>query len=212
MQDLKNLDCLLPRTKTLLLKMIEGCAFLEKYVLVGGSALTLHLCHRKSEDLDFFTFEDSFDKKEIFEYLKHFKDKEIINQTDEQIDLLLDGVKVTFFNANWKFLKPKKIGRFNLASLSSIAGMKVNVLFLRAKYRDYYDLYFLVKKSMSLQEIFTYSLDIVEGINFKLFAVALLYIDDIEDENIEYLEPIEVVDTAKIRDFFEQKLNNRGSA
>ena len=70
MQDLKNLDCLLLKTKTLLLKMIDGCAFLEKYVLVGGSALTLHLCHRKSEDLDFFTYEDSFDRKEIFEYLE----------------------------------------------------------------------------------------------------------------------------------------------
>jgi len=208
MQDLKNLDCLLPKTKTLLLRMIEDCAFLEKYVLVGGSALTLHLCHRKSEDLDFFTYEDSFDKKEIYEYLKNFQNKEILNQTDEQIDLLLDGVKVTFFNAKWDFLKPKKIEKFNLASLDSLAAMKVNVLFLRAKFRDYYDLYFLAKKSMSIKEMFSYSLNIVEGINFKLFAVALLYIDDIEDENIEYLEPIEAIDIKKIRDFFEERLNN----
>ncbi len=208
MQDLKNLDYLLPKTKTLLLKMIEDCAFLEKYVLVGGSALTLHLCHRKSEDLDFFTYEDSFDKKEIFEYLKDFQNKEILNQTDEQIDLLIDGVKVTFFNAKWDFLKPKKIEKFNLASLDSLAAMKVNVLFLRAKFRDYYDLYFLAKKSMSIKEMFSYSLNIVEGINFKLFVVALLYIDDIEDEKIEYLEPIEVIDIKKIRDFFEEKLND----
>ena len=209
MQDLKNLDCLLPKTKTLLLKMIDSCAFLEKYALVGGSALTLHICHRKSEDLDFFTFEDNFDKKEIFEYLKHFKDKEILNQTDEQIDLLLDGVKVTFFNENWKFLKPKKIKKFNLASLNSIAAMKVNVLFLRAKFRDYYDLYFLVKKAMKLNEIFISSLNVVEGLNFKLFAVALLYIDDIEDDDNEYLEPIESLDKIKIRDFFEYELNHR---
>jgi len=40
-------------------------------------------------------------------------------------------------------------------------------------------------------------------INFKLFAAALLYI---EDENIEFLEPIEVIDTKKIRDFFEHEL------
>ena len=123
MQDLKNLNCLLPRTKTLLLQMIDNCTFLDKYVLVGGSALALYLCHRKSEDLDFFTYTDSFDKKEIFAYLKNFKNKEILNQTDEQIDLLLDGVKVTFFNANWEFLKPKKIERFNLSSLESIAAV-----------------------------------------------------------------------------------------
>jgi len=206
MQDLKNLECLLPNTQTLLLKMIKECPFLEKYVLVGGSALALYLCHRKSEDLDFFTYDDSFDKKEIFEYIQSFKNKEILNQTDEQIDLLLDGVKVTFFNAKWEFLKPIKIKKFNLSSLKSIGAMKVNVMFLRAKYRDYYDLYFLLKEGMSLRKMFEYSQHILEGINFKLFAVALLYIDDIEDDNIAYLEPKEHISKEKIRDFFQEKL------
>ena len=171
--------------------MIKECDFLDKYILVGGSALAMYLCHRKSEDLDFFTFGNDFDKKEIFEYIKTFETKEILNQTPEQIDIVLNGVKVTFFNANWKFLKPIKVEKFNLASIDSISAMKVNVLFLRAKYRDYYDLYCLVKSGISLKEIFEYSKNIVEGINFKLFAIALVYIDDIEDDNIEYLEPVE---------------------
>jgi len=207
MQDLKNLKCLLPKTETLLLRLIEECSFLEKYVLVGGSALALHLCHRKSEDLDFFTYSDSFDKKEIFNYIQNFENKEVLNQSNEQIDVLLDGVKVTFFNARWKFLKPQKIKKFNLSSLESIAAMKVNVMFLRATYRDYYDLYFLVKEKMSLKEIFEHSKNIVEGINFKLFAIALLYIDDIEDDNIEYLEPKELITKEEIRDFFQNRLN-----
>ena len=207
MHDLKNLKCLLPNTEALLLKMIDKCDLLDKYVLVGGSALTLYLCHRKSEDLDFFTYDDSFDKREIFEYIKQFENKEILNQTDEQIDLLLDGVKVTFFNARWSFLKPKKIEKFNLASLEAIAAMKINVLFLRAKYRDYYDIYFLVKNSMSLKKVFECSLDVLEGINFKLFSVALLYTDDIEDDNIEYLEPIELLSKEQIRDFFQLQLD-----
>jgi len=207
MQDLKNLNCLLPKTKNLLLKMVKECNFLEKYVLVGGSALALHLCHRKSEDLDFFTYGDSFDKKEIFDYIQNFKNKELLNQSDEQIDVLLDGVKVTFFNAKWKFLKPQKIEKFNLATLNSIAAMKVNVIFLRAKYRDYYDLYSLVKNGMSLKDIFENSKNIVDGINFKLFAVALLYIDDIEDENITHLQLKKSITKKEIRDFFQKELN-----
>ena len=206
MSDLKNLNCLLPKTASLLVKMTQECHFLSKYVLVGGSALTLHLCHRKSEDLDFFTYDNDFDKKEIFEYIKEFENKEILNQTDEQIDLLLDGVKVTFFNASWQFLKPSKIENFNLASLESIAAMKVNVLFLRAKFRDYYDIYFLVKKGMSLEEIFQYSSNIVEGITYKLFVTSLLYIDDVEDDNIAYLEPAENITKEKIRDFLQNKI------
>ena len=207
MHDLKNLKCLLPNTETLLLKMIDGCDFLEKYVLVGGSALSIHLCHRKSEDLDFFTYEDSFDKQEIFAYIKTFENKEILNQTDEQIDVLLDGVKVTFFNAQWAFLKPMKIEKFNLSSLEAIAAMKINVLFLRAKYRDYYDIYFLVKKSMSLRKMFECSLNVLEGINFKLFSVALLYTDDIEDDTIEYLEPVKDLSKEEIRDYFQLQLD-----
>jgi len=202
---------LLPKTKELLLEMIDNCSFLYKYVLAGGSALTLHICHRKSEDLDFFTYSDnSFDKKEILEVIKEFDTKVIVNQTDEQIDLLLNGVKVTFFNAKWSFLKPKKIEQFNLASVEQIAAMKVNVLFLRAKYRDYYDLYFLTNECMILKKIFEVSKTIVEGVTFKLFAVALVYIDDIEDDNIDYLEPIKNITKEEIRDFFEQRLHNIG--
>jgi len=207
MSDLKNLKCLLPDTQDVLLKMIDTCEFLDKYVLVGGSALSMHLCHRKSEDLDFFTYEDSFDKKAIFAYIQSFKNKEILNQTEEQVDVLLDGVKVTFFNARWKFLQPMKIQKFNLSSLEAIAAMKINVLFLRAKYRDYYDIYFLVKNGMGLKKMFKHSLDVLDGINFKLFSVALLYTDDIEDDAIEYLEPKEVLSKEKIRVYFEERLN-----
>lgn len=206
MQDLKNLNCLLPNTKILLLQMVDTCPFLEKYVLVGGSALSIHLCHRKSEDLDFFTYDDNFDIKEILEYIKQFAHKEILNTTDEQIDLLLDGVKVTFFNARWKFLTPINKSNFHLATREQIAAMKVNVLFLRAKYRDYYDLYFLVKEGMSLKQIFAFSENIVEGITYKLFVVGLLYIDDVEDDDISYLEPKEKISKKNIRNFFENRI------
>src|SRR6056297_1130658 len=199
MDNLKNLECVLPKTKTVLLKLVESCEFLENYVLVGGSALTMHLCHRRSEDLVFFTYGDSFSKKAIFDVMQYFQQKELLNQSDEQIDVLLDEVKVTFFNARWSFLKPQQPSRFNLATLEQLSAMKVNVLFLRAKYRDYYDLYFLSKEVHSLQQIFELSKNIVEGVTYKLFVVALLYIDDIEDDDIRHLEPKEKISKEKIR-------------
>jgi predicted nucleotidyltransferase component of viral defense system len=206
-QDLKNSDYLLPDTHKVLSELIENASFLEKYVLVGGTALSLHLCHRKSEDLDFFTYSNSFDKKEIFTYIhKRFAQVEIINQTNDQIDLLINGVKVTFFNAKWNFLKPEKIKRFNLATLKAIAGMKVNTLFLRAKFRDYYDLYFLVKEGMTLQEIYHYAKNVTAGVTFKMLAIALIYTDDIEDENIAHLQPELKINTKEIRNFFEKIL------
>jgi predicted nucleotidyltransferase component of viral defense system len=192
----------------LLLELTSKCNFLYKYVLVGGSALTLHLCHRKSEDLDFFTYYDTFDKKEIVDYINKFEENEILNEGNEQIDILLNGVKVTFFNSKWSFLKPEIPSQFNLAPLEAIAAMKVNALFLRARYRDYYDLYFLVKNGLSLKQIFENSKNIIKSITFKIFATALIYIDDIEDENILFFDPKEKISKEDIRDFFQRQLQN----
>lgn len=75
-----------------------------------------------------------------------------------------------------------------------------------AKYRDYYDLYFLTKESMSIKNIFKVSETVVVGVTFKLFAVALVYIDDIEDDDISYLEPKEKISKTQMRKFFEKRL------
>ena len=202
MEDLK-IECLLNNTIKVLNKLIKF-DIMKNFVLVGGSALALYLCHRKSEDLDFFSYKN-VDLKKVMIFLRNFDNKEYINISEQQIDLFIDGVKVTFFNAKWKFLKPTNIEKFNVATLEQIAIMKVDVLFLRAKYRDYYDLYFLLQH-FDLNEIYKLSKDILDGINFKLFINALIYIDDIEDENITYLEPIKIISLFEIRDKIEQKI------
>jgi len=202
----KNFEYLLNETRSLLECLMETAPFLRHYCLVGGSALSLHLCHRKSEDLDFFTYESgTFNKTEIRKYIARFQQKEILNESDEQLDLLINGVKVTFFDARWKFLAPLVVQQFNLATLDCIAAMKVNVLFLRAKYRDYYDLYYISKK-MSLQHIFDVSKNIVEGLTFKLFCVSLTYIEDIDDDAIDHLQPEEHLTKKQIRLVFEEKI------
>ena len=204
MQDLK-LECLLNSARRVLLELLEN-DYMKNFVLVGGSALALYLCHRLSEDLDFFTHHDNnFQREEIFKIINKFEDKEIVNISDEQIDVMIEGVKVTFFNAKWHFLKPEEIKNFNVATLEQIAIMKTNTLFLRAKYRDYYDLYFLVQH-LSLRQIFELSKDKLNGINLKLFITALTFIDDIEDEKLDYLKPTKKLSLKEIREFFEKKI------
>jgi len=78
MKDIKNLEYLLPNTQDLLVEVINSCNFLHNYVLCGDSALALYLCHRKSEDLDFFTYEDNFDLQEMFNYLNTFDNAQIV--------------------------------------------------------------------------------------------------------------------------------------
>jgi len=196
---------LLGKTRDVLNELVDTAPFLSNYSLVGGSALSLYLCHRKSEDLDFFTYSDNFDRQTILSYVTKFDHYEVLNDNDDQLDVLLNGVKVTFFNAKWSFLEPRQVSSLNIATLVSIAAMKTNVLFLRAKYRDYYDLYFLAKRVMGLEEIFACARPIVSGLTFKLFNIALLYIDDIDDDNIAHLDPLEILTKGEIRSFFEQQ-------
>ncbi len=204
MQDLKNLEFLLPNTQKVLKRVIKDY-YLSNFILVGGSALALHIRHRKSEDLDFFTYQkDSFKSSEIIRLVRDLQG-EIVNISDEQIDCFIDGVKVTFFDAKWSFLRPKQIENFNLASLEQIAIMKTHTLFLRAKYRDYYDLYFLIKR-FGIRKVYDLSKDVLEGINFKIFNAALLYIEDIEDESIEHLQPTQKLSLEEIRRYFENEL------
>ena len=203
-----HFDCLLDNTRCVLDELTETAPFLSQYSLVGGSALSLYLCHRKSEDLDFFTYGDTFNRREILKYLPRFKHSEVLNDNSDQLDLLLNGVKVTFFNAKWNFLEPVSSSSLNIASLESIAAMKTNVLFLRAKYRDYYDLYFLAKEVLGLKEIFSCAQPVVSGLTFKLFSIALLYIDDIEDDNIAHLDPQEKLSKKDIRCYFEKQLQS----
>ena len=65
---------------------------------------------------------------------------------------------------------------------------------------------FLTKECMGIRKIFEVSEAVVEGVTFKLFAVALIYIDDIDDDDISYLEPKEKISKTKIREFFEERI------
>lgn len=203
-----NFDYLQDNTRTLLYKLRDQTEFLKNYSLVGGSALALYLCHRRSEDLDFFTYTDSFDKQAILNHCRHFFQFEILNESDDQLDVLIDGVKTTFFNAGWRFLKPECNFSLNIADLSAIAAMKVNTLFLRAKYRDYYDLYFLVEKVFDLSSLYDCARQVVPGLTKKLLCIALTYIDDIEDDNILHLCPVLKLSKEDIRTFFEMKIKH----
>lgn len=206
MHEIKNCDYLLDNTRAVLKKLVETAPFLHNYVFVGGSAATLHLRHRLSEDLDFFTWDSTlFDIHQVQNYLSNWPAKQILNISEQQIDLVLDEVKVTFFNAAWPFLQPEKPQKFNLATLDSLAAMKVHVLFVRAKYRDYYDLYYLVR-TLGLDRVYTAAKQVVDGLNAKLFFIALTYVDDVKDDSISHLSPAERISKQQIRQYFEQQI------
>lgn len=207
---MKNLDGLTKNTKEVLLKLSEIKA-LENFVFVGGSALSIYLDHRKSEDIDLFTWNDKINKEELIKSIeKEFgKFYAIENMSDIQIDFRISGVKTTFFANNWDDLKNGEefLKYIKIAPLKLLAGMKINTLFLRAKYRDYFDIYILNKENyFSLEEMYNIIHSMMPAINKKLFQMALTFTDDIEEDNIKHLNPKYEISKSDISKYFEKEI------
>ncbi len=215
--DEKLLENLLPDTKEVFNKLSGAkLDFLDNFVLIGGSALAVRLGHRQSEDLDFFTHKDWFDKNRILSLSNLFNNYEILLNGKEQIDLLCNKVKLSFMNASsnsaWHFLSPSgsaeenKIRGINIATIDQLSAMKVHVLFLRSLFRDYYDNYVLSKYHIGLERIYNNANKFIPGMSFRLFSTALTYTKDIKDENIDYLKPKYKVTKAEIQAYFEKEI------
>ncbi len=206
---MKNLKGLAQNTKSVLVSLSD-LRLLESFTFVGGSALSIHLRHRLSEDLDFFSWKDELEKEELLQELRElFKESlHIENIGRKQLDLKIEKVKVTFFANNWDQLaeKEKLVNHIGIAGLKVLTGMKLNTLFLRAKFRDYYDLYVINQQIYSIKQMY----DIIKGympeINKKLFQTALTYVDDIEEDNISHLDPIYNIDVKEIKKNFDEKI------
>jgi len=84
--------------------------------------------------------------------------------------------------------------------------MKINSLFLRAKFRDYYDLYVINKEKYTIEQMYEIIKAYMPEINKKLFQTALVFTDDIEDDNIDHLKPKYDVNSDKMRKSFEAQI------
>lgn len=209
MKELPNF--LTPKTKEIFLE-ISKLQILKKFTLVGRTGLAYHLEHRLSEDLDYFSWENSINKNEF----DAFKNKislvhelKILNEYDNGIDISVDGVKLTFFANNWSVPQDNRkliLDYSFVAPIEILTAMKVNAISLRAKYRDYYDLYVLSKELFNIHEIFNLSMKYIPGMTKKIFCMQLIYIDDINDENINHLQPRIKISLTDIQKHFEKEI------
>ena len=208
---MKNLRNLLPDTAAVLRKLAKT-RILNKYTFVGDSALTLYLNHRYSEDIDLFSWEKSININKINKAISEldFQKIKTVNITGTQADFIIDGVKVTFFANDWPELKNRSLLSDNLyiAKLEVLAAMKVNTLFMRAKFRDYYDLYVLNKEHFSLNELYEFANSKMLNLSFALFQRALTFTGDIDDESINHLKPKYNVILKDIENHFVKEIKN----
>ncbi len=141
---------------------------IEPYWLVGGTALSLQIHNRLSEDLDFMCWRTHKKQKLEVDWVsieKEFSSIGTLSSKDiwdfNHIEFILDGVKISFYISdkyspinNTIDLKNK----LKMADIESIAAMKMEVMLRRSNFRDYYDIYSILKKGVDFIRVLELSL------------------------------------------------------
>ncbi|MCD6149595.1 nucleotidyl transferase AbiEii/AbiGii toxin family protein [bacterium] len=173
--------------------------FSRRFGLVGGTAIALHIGHRESVDFDLFTiknksFNNNSIKRKILE-TNHI-DETIVNKLGE-FTFVISTVKFTFFHYFFEIDFSEKFdGIIKMPNLLTLAAMKAHALGQRAKWKDYVDLYFIIRDFYSINEIGKKANNLFGNeFNEKMFKVQLGYFKDINySEKVIYRKEFEVDD------------------
>jgi hypothetical protein len=195
---------ILNKNQTELLSLIKQ--FKREYYLVGGTAIALQIGHRRSIDFDLFK-NSKINHSRIIEKLSKTRFQyTVTRRVHEQLNVTINDVKFTFFE--YPFPINPLISFANIVrmpELIELTAMKAYALGRRSKWKDYVDLYFLIKNHYTIEEISSVA-ERIYGQLFseKLFRAQLSYFDDIDySEPIEYVIPS--VPEKEIKEFLTEK-------
>ena len=109
--------------------------------LMGGTALAVHLSHRRSEDLDIFVYEP-FDPLALLDRLKDWGKVEAEYWAEGTLNCTFGGVKLQFLRAEGqqRLEAGSAVGEMIVGSFPDVVASKLKVIGDRGELRDYYDL------------------------------------------------------------------------
>jgi hypothetical protein len=159
---------------------------LAGFYLAGGTALGIHLGHRRSVDLDFFSRTPNADldatKREVE---RCFDRVEVRAQTDASLHLLCDGLPIDFVRYPYPPLEPPaEAFGVGLAQVRDLAVMKLAAISRRGLRRDFWDLREVLGTGLTLRECgeaYVQRFGVREADLYHVLR-ALTYFDDAEKD------------------------------
>ena len=165
----------MPEETATVFNILKGFQELHSFYLIGGTAVSLHIGHRLSEDLDFITKEQKLPRAAIQAVLEKLTEMGIpwVRNDDSASydEFLIDGMelhdysqnfivgkkcKVTFFTAEDHHARllqsPLNPTRFSIATLEELQDLKATVCSSRSSSRDWLDLFLLEKRGFGVTE------------------------------------------------------------
>ena len=206
-------------------KVFEAISRLEcikPYTLVGGTALSLQIAKRQSEDLDFMKWLQKKEEQPEVNWPAIKKELESIGEIKSYevgdfnfVSFILEGVKLSFYAAPRKAIPSMQripyLNNLFLADIESIGAMKMEVMLRRSKFRDYYDIYSILKEGGDINKMIAAAL---EHSDHKLRTRSLLAMLTngkrfIKDNEFKELQPVYNVSSIDIQEYLKELLSIR---
>ncbi len=171
------------------LDRLSRLPLLGDFYLAGGTAIAVHLGHRSSLDLDFFSRGPVADLDALKRAIEQVFDRvEVRAQTDVSLHLLCDGLPIDFVRYPYPPLEapePSPLG-VGLAQLLDLAVMKLAAISRRGLRRDFWDLFEILRAGPTLAavgEAYTRRFGVREADLYHVLR-ALTYFDDAEKDPV----------------------------
>lgn len=181
-----HLDALPVGARKLLPKLKS---FAPRAILGGGTAIALQSGHRKSFDLDLFVIQPI--SRNLLERAKRIfgKARPLVDSSDE-LSFIASDVKISVIRYPFKELHLALSTEFiDLFDLQDLASSKAYTIGRRGVWRDYVDLFDLLKNGLRLDKIIQEAEKrFGESFNAKLFLEQLSYFGDVHDFTISWLD------------------------
>lgn len=177
--------------------------FSGDYYLAGGTAIALYLGHRRSVDFDLLTpgrVRRQSIRKTIGRFAYPVSD--VLYEDSEQIHLMINEVRVTFLSYPYPIAADTDFEKIiRMPGLLTLAAMKACALGGRAKWKDYVDLFFVLRDHFPLKQVADHAKEIFGAFfNEKLFREQLCYYQDIDySEKVDFVAP--AVPDGEIKEF-----------
>lgn len=123
-------------------------------VLVGGTALAIHLEHRPSFDIDVQVVED-FDSNRLAGRLSRDLGAHVETTATNYVQALADGIKVEIWKSRYTETPIETgpiVSGIGVASLPDLFALKLRAVVDRKQFRDFYDIATLMERVMPLKE------------------------------------------------------------
>ena len=185
-----------------LLKTLMNDPLLDNFFLVGGTALSLQIGHRKSIDLDLFSLSD-FDENALLEATEKKYGFYMDFQSKNTLKGQINGIKVDFITHQYPLIHPLLlIEDVRMAGLSDIAAMKLNAIAGNGtRTKDFIDIAYLSSFLTTKQIVDAYQ-NKYSTRNPVMAIKSMVYHRD-----IDFAEPVEMMDENYSWKEIEKRLN-----